>query len=370
MRHVKRKAPILRGLLKPIWEIPLDSVQPISDIPVTKTNFQTLTSYNLRYKRKSHIIVPGAPRVWKPSPVPFHVPPDAGRFITDPNQFNFPGSPMAPLVEAILSTRPNLRWRDVDFISDRKNLRLLMGFVTGKKDLFRIHVEVVKTTVIFTTWSSRKTYFVRGFGGYGHEFENVRTAEARHTHGSLIHNRIVQYGLGGYSIILRFEVDACLSVDADYDSTMGAVTQTANGATLISAGTLVQDSQIVEIKTGPAGKSLDKTDTLSQMWFSETPILCTGHYRDDGIFKSTKQRNIGARGKLVGWEKRHQDGLRKLVRILELIAQFGKQGIRKFALVHDGSGILRVFQEHDPEKRGLSEHHLALWDNVPAVESS
>lgn len=53
------KIPLLKGLLLPIGEIPLDSIQPDPSISCTKKDLKTITSYNLLPKKEKSMVVPG-----------------------------------------------------------------------------------------------------------------------------------------------------------------------------------------------------------------------------------------------------------------------------------------------------------------------
>ncbi|GAA83582.1 hypothetical protein AKAW_01697, partial [Aspergillus luchuensis IFO 4308] len=207
------KAPLLKGLLLPIGEIPLDSIHPDPNISCTKKDLKTITSYNLLPKKEKSMVVPGTPSIYKPPTTPMHIPPDAGKYILDPNSLIFPNCTMEPLLRAISITttttsKPKVNLTTTDLITDRRNLRLLLGFVSSSKKPFRIDVEVIHSTVLLSLWTSSKTNFVGQFQGYGHSFEKASTWNPRYIRGSIIHNRAVRYTLGGIHILLRYEVDA------------------------------------------------------------------------------------------------------------------------------------------------------------------
>ena len=259
-----------------------------------------------------------------------------------------------------------MKLNDIDLISDRRNLRLLLAFVSGQKKAFRINVEVVESTVFLTTWAPTKTNFVGKFEGYGHEFESVSTWKPRYIRGSIIHARSVRYTLGGIRILLRFEVDACMPAKKHRSGGEVPPTQAPTGIKVVNEGTLVGPSRIVEIKTGPVAKSLDIAKNMPQMWFSQTPILCKGNYEADGTFLPAEERNVEKEGRLAKWEQDNKEKIQKLVCVLEKIFAIVRCVPHKCALVHESDNILKVYQDGNPGHRGIPQDLLAMWD-IPGV---
>ncbi|GLA94886.1 hypothetical protein AtubIFM57143_001881 [Aspergillus tubingensis] len=371
------KAPLLKGLLLPIGEIPLDSIHPDPNISCTKKDLKTITSYNLLPKKEKSMVVPGTPSIYKPPTTPTHIPPDSGKYILDPNSLIFPNCSLEPLLRAITTTttttgKPKVNLTTTDLISDRRNLRLLLGFVSSSKKPFRIDVEVINTTVLLSLWTSSKTNFVGQFQGYGHSFEKASTWNPRYVRGSIIHNRAVRYTLGGIHILLRYEVDACMPGKPPPAHTSTSTTptntnhQSPTGIRVINSGTLVHPNRIIEIKTGPVSKRLDNSKNLEQMWFSHTPILCTGQYQPDGTFLPARAQNMEKEGRLEQWERDNEEKIRRLVRVLEMVFEVVRGVPHRCALVHDGDGVLRVYQVDENAKgglgRGVPGDLRALWD--------
>lgn len=303
-----------------------------------------------------------------------HIPPDAGKYILDPNSLIFPNCTMEPLLRAISITttttsKPKVNLTTTDLITDRRNLRLLLGFVSSSKKPFRIDVEVIHSTVLLSLWTSSKTNFVGQFQGYGHSFEKASTWNPRYIRGSIIHNRAVRYTLGGIHILLRYEVDACMPgkppAPAPAHPT-NANHHSPTGIKVIHSGTLVHPHRIIEIKTGPVSKRLDNSKNLEQMWFSHTPILCTGQYQPDGTFLPARAQNMEKEGRLEQWERDNEEKIRKLVRVLEMVFEVVRGVPHRCALVHDGDGVLRVYQVDENAKgglgRGVPGDLRALWD--------
>ncbi|KAI9865692.1 MAG: hypothetical protein M1813_002150 [Trichoglossum hirsutum] len=372
---------LFKGLGDLLGEIPLDSVEANPDTSVALEDLVTLTSYNLMPKEQKTIIVPGSPSIWRPRTLPARIKPDSGSYPVDPSRIVFPKCPLEPLLRALLFTHPNYNLSDIDLISDRRNLRLLLDFINGDKSEFRIDVEVIGSTVLFSTWTERATVFVKKFVGYGREFEKAWTKTPAEAKGSVTHNRIVRYSLGGLKVVMRFEVDGCMGDDENPSQESTGTTDTWTTATstrrskrshkkpgtptnytILGHGTLTAASRIIEIKTGPVGKDLASPRNLAQLWFSQTPILCTGQYRrdDGGAFSHVSVRDMLRTGELARWEELNRESLRRLVRLLERVREVvGKrkkreEGRGKCVLVlPQGGRALRVYERDGGGGKGM-----------------
>ncbi|KAL4885170.1 hypothetical protein BJY04DRAFT_214511 [Aspergillus karnatakaensis] len=368
------RALLHKGLGPVLADIALDSIQPLSSISPAKKNLANLTSYNLFPKHKRMILVPGSPPLWTPPKTTHTVRPDKGKYILDPNGYIFRNSPLEPLFRAILATTPDFNMDGIDLVTDRKNLRSLLGFVSGssgsnKKKPFRINLEVINSTLLFSRYSPRTTHFVDAFNGYGHEYEKASTHRMLPIRDSIVHNRVICYTLGTVKIILRFEVDACMRVPAFLvdksraTKTNPTLTPTPTGFTVLDRGDpAVAASRLAEIKTRPATKLGMNTDALSQMWFSQTPLLCKGRYHGDGVFRPPTVANVEASGRLAAWEERNQDLIRRLVRLLEVIKQtVGGLSQTKLAIVNEGEGVLKVYAVKDGQGHAIPGDLRKMW---------
>ncbi|PGH27412.1 hypothetical protein AJ80_00890 [Polytolypa hystricis UAMH7299] len=337
--------PLLKGLRGLLGEIPLESIQKKPDASTVPEDLTTLSSYNLLPKHKRTIVVPGFPSVWAPATEPKKIKQDAGSFVMDPNH--------------------------IDLVTDRRNLRLLLAFFGGSKSALRIDVEVVRSIVLFSCWTPKGTRFVKEFAGYGHEFEKASTWKPHDVRESVMHNRVIRYVLGGVKIIVRFEVDACIGSQRDIPRTMTMSDKyhTPTSYTVLTGGYLVEPSRIVEIKTGPVGKKLETSKNVAQLWFSQTPMLCTGHYDRNGDFLEATERDLMREGKLAEWEKANRKKLRKLVRVIEMIAEMVRAAPPdKYALVlHRGESVLKIHKVTNQHDKGIPEDLLAMWKSEPAV---
>jgi hypothetical protein len=85
---------------------------------------------------------------------------------------------LTPLFAALEVMAPAYSLLPVSLVTDRNSLRKLFDFVSATKcfpSWWRIEVEVVENTMIFTRWEKDSYLLVTGSldSGYGHEFEKA-----------------------------------------------------------------------------------------------------------------------------------------------------------------------------------------------------
>lgn len=306
----------------------------------------------------------GSPAIWRPPNTPRKIKPDAGIYSMDPNRHMFPKCSLEPLFRALSLTQPELRMNDIDLVTDRRNLRLLLGFVSGKKSSFRIEVEVVNNTILFFCWTPRTFTHISGFKGYGHEFEKASTCRPRGVKDSMTHNRVIRYMFGDVKIILRYEVDGCTGSNNDIRRGISASKsdKTPTGYTVLRWGNLVAPSRIIEIKTGAVGKNLDVSRNIEQLWFSQTPIFCAGHYDETGTFTRITKKNALKMGNLERLEENNQEQLKKLAALLQVIVELARTATwRKCALI-SSEGTLKIFNLVCQKNKGLPVDLQSMWE--------
>ncbi|RDB22224.1 hypothetical protein Hypma_010763 [Hypsizygus marmoreus] len=234
-------------------------------------------------------------------------------------------------------TAPGLDLNEFDLITDRKNLRALYNFVkSGKKQWgrHRIDAEIVNGTVLFYLgWSGS------GYGyyqSYGMKFEKKFTTPL--SKGTIQHCRVIEYGLGGLKMMVKYQVDACLNdgrnlsmITSQAESSTG---MTSTGFRITHSGTIVAPHNIVEIKTISTGYRPDHPRTLTQLWFSRTPILMAGYHDRNGRFSSVEKIDVEATGALDQWEEQNTETLQKIIRLLEMVkTQLLSSPIKRQAIV-------------------------------------
>lgn len=307
----------------------------------------------------------GSPSVWKPATAPKKVKPDAGVYLRDPARHVFPNFPLEPLFRALCVTRPTMKLNDIDLVTDRRNLRLLLGFVSGSTSSFRIGVDVIKNTMLFSCWTPKAKTYVDRFQGYGYEFEKAYTRRPSDVEDSITHNRAICYTLGDVKMILRYEVDGCIHSNRERHKKLNSSDRdthtTPTGFTVIGWGKLIDPCRIIEIKTGRLGRSLDNSKNLEQLWFADTPILCTGKYDESGRFTDISEEDCLKSGKLGEWEQNHQQELKRLAALLRLLVDLARTASLTNCALILSEGKLKIFDLVDQNEKGLPADLESLW---------
>jgi len=350
-------------------------------------NFELVASYNWTNETKfPTLIVPGAPNIWTPKKLPIRVPQDSGRVFVDQNKDRFPLSPIGPLIRVVNLVNPEFDLSQMDILSDRNNLRKLFRWVTNSPELkdFRIDAELAGNTVLFTRWDESSSTIIRGFRGFGHEFEKANTSAAPGCENSTGHHRIVTYELGDIKLLVRYEVDGCLALTADPKektrtgpaaATTSPKTKSADDDDLAAAlgglkisgepipfdlsntklhyipnGLLVDQSEVMELKTRVQHKQLDWEETWPQLFLSQTRyLLLAKHFRGEFVIIEKNDFNSD---QLKEYVRRGKAGLIRLKSVLKtmkvLVVKYGK-GNHGLSFVYE-NGNMKVFLRNDSKE--------------------
>ncbi|KAI0783480.1 hypothetical protein C8Q75DRAFT_435704 [Abortiporus biennis] len=303
------------------------------------------------------ILVPGAPRVWTNKTLPYHVEHDSWGFI-DQNACRFPLYPLLPLFKAVevgegeLGEKEKVDWAEVDFVTDRNNLRKLLRWVSGKargKQDFRIDTQLAgKRTVLFTRFEQR-VIAMRGGSGFGSNFEKVSTKPVPGCERTTGYHRIVKYNIDGLVLVVRFEVDACLEDDKvpnlepnqpEVDALSGSMAGLAvsesppfppeippNDLNIIRAGTAVSQKNIIELSTR-SKSGIEWEEVYPQLFLSQTPHFFMATHKDGEFHTLRKERMESSQ--MMQMREKHDTKFRMLASALRsiqnLVADHGKNG--------------------------------------------
>ncbi|EGN97831.1 hypothetical protein SERLA73DRAFT_123276 [Serpula lacrymans var. lacrymans S7.3] len=339
------------------------SITDDSDVQIT--DVKDLGSYNWAESPVSKHS--RSPPIWVDRAPPFTIQRDTGLFYVDQNGYRMANAPLLPLFKAVDIIQkdngdPALDWSSVDIISDRNGLRKLVRWVKGSNEpkTFRIDMQLVgERTVLLSRWNTRLQEEVVG---YGHNFERDCTRLAPGCEKSSGHHRIVNYNFEGLNMVVRFEVDACVSSPVtvpsrssradDLESAMAglairpaskpASTVTEDGITICKVGTNIPRTSIVELTTLREG-NLDQfvwDEVYFQLLLSQTPNhFLALHTR--GTFSRVERRKLSTMGeKLEGGDKaqRVMKGMKRVLEaIQELAITHGPEG--RLTLVCDGTEL-------------------------------
>lgn len=251
-----------------------------------------------------------------------------------------------PFFEALLIMQPTFNMSAVDLITDRNGLRKLLDWTEGRvKNPWRIEVDIVGETMIFTRWEANPTNMLTGTStGFGHEFEKRFTEQLEDLKKSTGHHRIVKYTIGGLQLLVRFEVDAYVSSSTEEGPGSDAMvsslekmsiqnsftdTTPAGHVKVLRAGQLVDSTSLLEVKTRSKGSGIQLSQVMPQLYFSQTPHIYTAHHTKGYIAKkeNISKATIDEEG-FRKWEDQKQESLKKLVALISYVKELteGKGG--------------------------------------------
>ncbi|KAK0199533.1 hypothetical protein DFS33DRAFT_1400594 [Desarmillaria ectypa] len=296
IRNHKKKREITNGLnADPIASLTVPSVDG-KNVAIKDPKY--IGSYNWVDSPSPTILVPGSPRIWRNKSTPFTICPDSGKHFCDQNGYRLPSTPLLPILVAVDkivarsdASAISIDWPSVDFITDRNGLRKLLEWVSGKKQSFRIDLQLAGSkTVLCNRWEPQSRLKV--FGGYGYNFEDAVTRAAPGCERSSAgHHRIVTYDLCGLTMVVRFEVDAChvphgipststdflsaqlASMDPSESATSTHTVDPRTTLTVVPTGKPVANESVIELTTRKVGNSIRLKDKYQQLYFSQTPEL-------------------------------------------------------------------------------------------------
>ncbi len=101
--------------------------------------------------------------------------PDSGLVYIDQNAARNPSSPLEPFFRALYTQNPSFKIKVVDLVTDRNNVRKLLGFVKGSSsEASKIQVEIAYGKItLFTRIEDKPKEMIQDFRGFRHNFEDV-----------------------------------------------------------------------------------------------------------------------------------------------------------------------------------------------------
>ncbi|KAG7444159.1 uncharacterized protein BT62DRAFT_981780 [Guyanagaster necrorhizus] len=384
----------------------------ISDTVVGIKDVEYIGSYNWIKNSESEsdpspaIVVPvsltisiiGSPPEWQNKAVPYRIPADRGFFFSDQNGFQMPSAILLPLMVAVETVAEDKKelpfdWSSADFVTDRNCLRKLLRWIGGGNNErsmkeFRIDMQLAgKKTVLLNRWDKRYKEQASGYS-YGYGFEDHTTSPAIGCESSSGHHRIITYDLGGFKMVVRFEVDACISVKpgarapvTSSSSSSATVDELSNllsavnigppttsiipvtpsrSLTVKSGGSYVPQNAIVELTTVSERRrpQFDWYEQYPQLFLSQTSLHFLGIH-DRGYFHAVEKNELNA---LSQQARIVQPSLKKLVKVLKIIQELVvKNGMTsRLTLIRDGER-LKVYERRS-EESCLPKRYLVKFE--------
>lgn len=170
---------------------------------------------------------------------------------------------------------------------------------------------------------------------------------------------------GGLIVVVRFEVDACISESTSSQTTttsdIDSLTQRLSGMSVgtaasttsteldvINAGQQVPHNSIIEVATRSAGRPNNWRDKHAQMYFSQTPHHYLATHRDGEFYEITKHQLDSEEMKLL--QVKAQDGLKQLRALLETIQDLlVEHGLTTMLSLVYQDKKLEVFKRNDEQ---------------------
>ena len=182
--------------------------------------------------------------------------------------------------------------------------------------------------MFFTRWEVNVVQIITGSynSGYGHEFERAFTRFDGELRQSMNHQRIVRYNLGGIECLVRFEVDAYIEGDANFNDNAKSDTSSLPAASRLSLLNQVKtetrsclqakfelwkedvsSTQTPSLKSSPAIRrvKLKMKNIIPQLWISQTQMLFVGYHKEGLVEK--KPVNVAMATHFRQWEAANQD---------------------------------------------------------------
>ena len=103
------------------------------------------------------MIIPGVPRIYNNMTQLCQLQKNFHKQMVDENRYHQPDYPLESIFKAVKICNPEFSFKNVDFVTDRNNLRKLYNFVESSADKsFRIDFQKIDNT-IFMIRSEEKT---------------------------------------------------------------------------------------------------------------------------------------------------------------------------------------------------------------------
>ncbi|KAL4998547.1 hypothetical protein BDV10DRAFT_194285 [Aspergillus recurvatus] len=367
-RKFEPTAPAVGSLLATITrgELALSSASS-SDKKVPRiTGCKVVGSYNWLNRKSPTILVPGTPPAWTPTRELAKLPQDNGTYFRDQNAARYAVHVFQPAVEAILNRNPEFDFNQIDIVACGSTLGNLRRFIAGLDKGFRFVVEAVGSAVFLVRRENSPTQTISDVFGYGHTFPEANTTWGPDAKGSESHQRILQYNFAGLSCLIRYEGDGYLpnlyqprvfhgettaNTPEDLLISLNQVTVSSIGSgeeqalSIETGGQTIPQSAMFDLKTRSATKQYSDVlkSELPRLWIAQVPNFVIGFHRH-GIFDDVRVEDV--REEVRQWEADHEDELRNLSTLLELLIAFAHgQPDGRYEVVFkgtDGNGELEL----------------------------
>ena len=372
------------------------------EVDATITNCHYVGSYNLMEKDHDIITTPGCPPIWSPPHPAPRLDQDSAIYFRDDNAARFPKHPSEPAVLSVLTYNPSFHCDSIDIFACAITLTNIVRFALGSHEPSSFLVELVGNTAFFLRRENSPTELIKGLRGFGHTFPAAYTTWEADVKGSVSHQRVVQYNLGGLNCLVRTKCDGYIRGDGEksqtgvkeesrleqatssYETpvkeTLADVLNTGGQAPsmhdhpiqLKVAGTVVPQSSVFDLKTRAAWKKGQDiiNDELPRLWVRQVSKMIVA-FHNRSLFENPTVQDVSNR--IQSWEAESQTALLQAVDVLRKIltatkaTQAGKIEVR---LTNTRIELRELSMDECLEWNALATGLAELWaDNTPVAET-
>jgi hypothetical protein len=277
----------------------------------------------------------------------------------DENRYYQHDYPLESLFTAVKICSPEFKFNQLDFVTDRNNLRKLLNFVENAcKDSFRIDFQQCGKFVALI----RNDEVCEDFcNDYGKDFEHVVTKPDSNSNQIGGYRRVVTYKLGDFRFLTRFEVDCCDESEKNLpENSIDSLTASMNRVDIKSEPKkLVEKSQLRFLKQGTFRKEekmveLTTKSTFNgvydfpvnkwnQLFFSNTDLLVIG-WHSRGQVKKIEKLNFQEVTKRCS-RTDTQSSLSKLNQLMKKLKEIAlSKNVVFSAIFKAGSDSIKIYE--------------------------
>jgi len=354
-----------QNLFRSVEDIPPPLANLSSDIFIS--DVKSIASYNWLYRKKPIILVPGHPNIWLGPDLPLTLQTDAGKIFIDQNAYHLPQFPLLPLFAATKFCSPDYSLPLTDFITDLRVLVTLWQWASRDKPSTplsprRIDIELVQgKTVLMQHWVATGNAVKVVKDGFANEFAAACTSPASGLETAYGHYRIISYTFGGFQMLVRYRVDACLddpgpprqpsptSPHAEPPSSvfpavsMNLQSVGGNRFQIEQGGNFVQQSSLVKLEVVQAGRLRESGDDWFRIYpeslLSQTSNIYLCVHTSKGVFSRVNRMNLGA----VQMRYSMSEGRGSLAKLHAVLTR-----IREILIAGDDPKLTLIISDHSP----------------------
>ena len=273
----------------------------------------------------------------------------------------------------------------MDIFACGSTLGNLLRFVRQADKPFRFDLELIGNTVFMVRKENDPREIIEGVRGYGHSFPEAYTAWDDDVKGSETHQRIIQYDLGGFNCMVRFECDGYLpAAMLERASTASESSGTASindlllamdnskvdtnlsrsdcALTINSSGSKIPQETVFDLKTrsGRHKVEINMQDMYPLLWLKQIPNFVIAYHDGAGLFQDIRVQDV--RNDVNAWEKENKSVVQRLISLLGQIVKVAKENPHELMEVYCPSADrLEIRKQYGEGSHALPPALTAEW---------